>query len=275
MTFDGPLAALATLYADIGRQVKVHGKLADAAAAISETAVQRVPGCEQASITAGREGSFRTIAYTGPAALAVDEIQYELGTGPCVDAILEETVFRTGDLGADARWPEMGRRAAETNGVQSMLSIRLFLEDDDLIAGLNLYSTAPDAFDDASETVGTLLATHGALALAAANAREEAAHLRHAVMSNREIGVAMGILMNRYKITRDEAFDLLRIASQGTNRKLAAIAAEVGDTGVLDLPDRSGAARRTSTPKTPRRSPRPVSEAGSDRKGPGQAPASF
>lgn len=222
---------------------------------MAETAVQRIPGSEQASITVGRNGSFRTIASTGPAAVAVDEIQYELGNGPCVDAILEETVFRTGDLGNDTRWPETGRRAVETSGVHSMLSLRLFLENEDLIAGLNIYSTARDAFDDASETVGTLLATHGALVLAAATAREQAAHLQHAVTSNREIGVAMGILMHRHKITRDEAFDLLCIASQGTNRKLAEIAAEVGDTGILDIPGPAGAARRTRTPRPPRRTP--------------------
>ena len=42
--------------------------------------------------------------------------------------------------------------------------------------------------------------------------------------------------MNQHKITRDQAFDLLRIASQHGHRKLAEIATEVADTGVLELP---------------------------------------
>lgn len=47
----------------------------------------------------------------------------------------------------------------------------------------------------------------------------------------------MGILMTRYRVTRDQAFDLLRITSQRSNRKLRDIAAEVGDTGILaDMP---------------------------------------
>jgi len=100
-------------------------------------------------------------------------------------------VFRTGDLGTDPRWPEFGRRAADL-GVHSMLSFRLFLEDDDLIARLNLYATARDAFDGTAEIIGTLLASHGALAVSAAGARELAAHLRRALTTNREIGVAMG-----------------------------------------------------------------------------------
>jgi AmiR/NasT family two-component response regulator len=46
----------------------------------------------------------------------------------------------------------------------------------------------------------------------------------------------MGVLMANHKITRQEAFDLLRIASQRSNRKLRHIATQVADTGTLDLP---------------------------------------
>ena len=121
-----------------------------------------------------------------------------------------------------------------------MLSFRLNLEDDDRIAGLNLYSTRTEAFDDNAETVGTLVATHGALAVVAAAAREEAGNLRMALYSNRDIGVAMGVLMATYRVTRDQAFDLLRIASQNTNRKLRDLAVEVAETGTLDLPSAIG-----------------------------------
>lgn len=244
MTLDQSPAGLATLYGDIGRQLAAHVKTAEALTAVFRTAVARVPGVEWASITRGRDGAFETIASTDPAAVRVDEIQYKLGTGPCVDAILQQTVFRTGDLGGDSRWPDFGRAAVAAADVHSMLSYRLFVENDDLIAGLNLYSTRMDAFDDTSHTVGTLLATHGALAISAAAARERAAQLQQALATNRDIGVAMGVLMNEYKITRSQAFDLLRVASQNTNRKLADIAAEVGDTGNLDLPRRTCADRR-------------------------------
>lgn len=43
----------------------------------------------------------------------------------------------------------------------------------------------------------------------------------------------MGVLMTTYKATRDEAFDLLRVASQCGNRKLVDIAVEVNRTRVL------------------------------------------
>jgi GAF domain-containing protein len=240
VTFDQSPEGLASLYADIGQQLDRHRSTADALDAVAHTAVARVPGTDWASITRGRHGSFETVAASHPAAAEVDGVQYELGSGPCVDAILQETVFRTGDLGSDPRWPKFGYRAAQA-GVRSMLSFRLYFEeDDDLIAGLNLYATSNDAFDDDAQTVGTLLATHGTLAISAAAARERATQLQKALITNRNIGVAMGVLMATYKITRTQAFDLLRVASQNSNRKLADIALDVADTGTLDLPGAAG-----------------------------------
>jgi hypothetical protein len=167
-----------------------------------------------------------------------DRIQYELSSGPCVDAIVQDTVFNAADLREDPRWPEFGHRAFRTTGIISMLSFRLFIEDDyGLVAGLNLYSRVPNSFDDHSEAIGLILATHGALALTAARAQQKADNLTQALQTSREIGVAMGILMNLHKITRTQAFDLLRIASQHGHRKLADVAGQVADTGHLELPD--------------------------------------
>ena len=56
--------------------------------------------------------------------------------------------------------------------------------------------------------------------------------------NSRDIGCAMGVLMATHKVTREQAFDLLRMASQHAHRKLADIAAEVADTGTL--PDALG-----------------------------------
>jgi ANTAR domain len=83
-------------------------------------------------------------------------------------------------------------------------------------------------------------------------ARERAAQPERALTTSRDIGVAMGVLMNRHKISRSQAFDLLRVASQNTNRKLADIAFDVADTGVLYLPGPAGdLTRRTSPPRRP------------------------
>jgi AmiR/NasT family two-component response regulator len=77
-----------------------------------------------------------------------------------------------------------------------------------------------------------VLASHCALLVTSALAESRATHMLRALQSNREIGVAVGVLMARYGLTREQAFDLLRIGSQRSNRKLAELAAEVADTGL-------------------------------------------
>jgi hypothetical protein len=167
-----------------------------------------------------------------------DEIQYEAGYGPALQRLVEDTVYAFGDIAADGRRPEQGRRRLTELGVASMLAYRLALENDQMIASLNLYAGRPHAFDDEALALGMLLATHGALAASAASNRERAHQLQRALETSRDIGMAIGILMHQHKLTRSQAFDLLRIASQNSNRKVHEIAVEVADTGVLTLPGR-------------------------------------
>jgi hypothetical protein len=235
ITSRSPLG-LASTYAEIGRQLARPGSRHDAMGAVGLIALARVPGVEWASITEGRRGRFATVTATDTNARSVDDIQYALHSGPCLDVLVHDSTFRTGHLDTEDRWPEFSWRASDAYGVHSMLSLRLYVENDPKIASLNLYSTKTDAFDDEAVTIATLVATHGALAIAAATARDEAAHLRVALVTNREIGVAMGVLIATQEITRDQAFGILRVASQNTNRKIADIATDVIDAGALALP---------------------------------------
>lgn len=197
-------------------------------------AAQLVGDAEWASITVLRQRTLRTVASSHDQAVQADTIQYELRSGPCVDAAVDDAVYLTGDIRSDARWPEYGRRVHDELGVQSVLAYRLqLLGDDSADAALNVYSTSPDAFDDDAVRHGTLLATQCALLVSAHLANDRAANLVQALGSNREIGVAMGVLMNQHQVTRDEAFAMLRVASQDSNRKLVDVATQVADTGEL------------------------------------------
>ncbi|HEY9415855.1 MAG TPA: GAF and ANTAR domain-containing protein [Pseudonocardia sp.] len=240
---DEPLLAVAVMFSELGDQLLSINPAAcpptvtAAYDAVAQTAVRQVRGAQAASITTYRNGKFTTVTATDPRALQADAIQYAVGSGPCVDAILEQTIYHPSDLRRDHRWPVFGERANQELGWASMLSYRLStsLMADDVAAGLNIYSERPAAFDHTAVRMGLLLATHGALAIAAETGHIRSRHLERALESSREIGVAMGVLMHRHGLTRQQAFDLLRICSQNTNRKLADIAADVGDTGYLDL----------------------------------------
>ena len=198
--------------------------------------VESLPAANWASVTMLRGGGFHTQASTSESATRADLLQYEVGSGPCVDAVLDDNVYLTGDITHDPRWRAWGERAHDATGARSVLAYRLTLHDDtDAIACLNIYSTERDAFDEHSMGTGLLLATHGSLLVTAMVARDRAANLIRALASNREIGVAMGILMHKHQLSRDQAFDVLRVASQDSNRKLADVATEVADTGILAI----------------------------------------
>ena len=122
-----------------------------------------------------------------------------------------------------------------------MLSLQLFVEGDDLGA-LNLYNSEPGAFDKESEHVGLLFASHAAVAYAGS---QKKSGLVRAVETRQLIGQAQGILMERKKITADEAFALLVAASQSTNVKLREVADALVRSGELPVPQqRSGSSGR-------------------------------
>lgn len=198
--------------------------------------VEQLATAHWASVTMLRGGRFRTEASTSESATRADLLQYDVGSGPCVGAVLDDNVYLTGDITQDERWREWGQQANAATGARSVLAYRLTLYDDtDSIACLNIYSTDRDAFDRRSLGAGLVLATHGSLLVAAMVARDRAENLVRALASNREIGVAMGILMHKHRLSRDQAFDVLRVASQDSNRKLADVATEVADTGILAI----------------------------------------
>ncbi len=164
-----------------------------------------------------RGGRFRTEASTDGVALRADALQYEIGSGPCVDAILDDNVYVTQDVANDERWARWGRQVSTELGLHSVLAYRLgLLDDSDAIAALNVYSDQVGAFDSSRDLgTGLVLATHGSLLVTAQLARDKADNLLKALESNREIGVAMGILMHRHRLDRDQAFAVLRVASTG------------------------------------------------------------
>lgn len=230
------LRQVAVMFAELGEQL-AHAATTSAFDALTQVAARRVPGADAASITTYRNNRFNTVASTSDRARHADAIQYELRSGPCLDAVVDNTLYQPDDLRHDDRWPEYGTRVNRELGWTSMLSFRLFpeLASVEVVAGLNLYAERAHAFDAAAVQVGLLLATHGAMAIAADVNRAQVEDLKRALDTSREIGVAVGTLMTRHRLTRDQAFDLLRVASQHQNRKLRDVAAEVAESGTLSL----------------------------------------
>ncbi len=158
----------------------------------------------------------------------VDALQNSTKQGPCLDAAYQKRVVRVPDLSRESRWPKFCQGAVEL-GARSMLSFQLFVEGDRLGA-LNLYGAGPDAFNEESEQVGLLVAAHAAVAFADS---QKISQLGEAVLSRQLIGQAEGILMERYKITAEQAFIILSRVSSRSNIKLRDIAEHLASSGEI------------------------------------------
>ena len=214
---------LAEDFGGLARSLEEHDDPDVLLAEIVAAAVAMVPGVDEGSISVvtGRR-NIGSQAPTGDLPMQVDALQEETQQGPCLDAAYDELTVRVTDMASETRWPEFARRASQA-GAASMLSLQLYVEGDNLGA-LNLHSRTPNAFDDESEQVGLLFASHAAVAYA--GVRKEA-QLAKAVVSRDLIGQAKGILMERYNVSGERAFLVLTRISQNTNRKLHDIAAEL------------------------------------------------
>src|SRR3954447_15342132 len=224
------LDALARRLADAARSLQRQTSPQQVMNGVVNLARQMVPGADEATITmVHKDGHCYSAAATSTLAGDFDVLQDETGEGPCLDVIWQQQTVRVDDLASDPRWPVLGPRAAK-RGVHSMLCLQLFVHRDTLGA-LDLLGRATSAFTDESEHVGLLLASHAAIAAADAHHFE---HVTSALVNRDVIGQAKGILMERFKITSDQAFAVLAKVSQDTNRKLHAVAEDLTSTGTLD-----------------------------------------
>jgi GAF domain-containing protein len=202
---------------------------------VADLAKTVMPGNPEASVLLLVKDQPTTVASTGDLATALDETQYGQGQGPCLHAARTGALTEIPDTRTDDRWPAYTPRAVE-HGNLSSLSIPLAIDPDASIAGaLNVYARRPDAFDEASRSVATRFAPYAAVAAgnlhAYRSARDMADNLQTALLSRAVIDQAKGILMERYKLTADQAFQLLARASMRANRKVRDIAEHLVVTG--------------------------------------------
>ena len=215
--------------AGIARQLAEVEGLAAAMDLIVDLSVGYLEHCDGATIMfVERGGRIATPAATDESARRADVAQHELGEGPCLSALREHELVVVGDLSAEARWPRWQAEVLEP-GWRSMVGLRLFLADDTMGA-LNLYSRRPDGFPTGSQDLGQAFAAVAAVAMKSAISTEG---LERALQARDEIGQAKGIVMERERISGDEAFTRLRELSNRRDLRMRDLAREVIETGDL------------------------------------------
>jgi GAF domain-containing protein len=227
-----PFIELTRDFSSTARILFSAGDVKDTLAQVVNVAVSTIEGCDFAGLFVMQGGVVTTPVSTDPVVEEVDALQQQTGEGPCLDAIAQRAIFYADDLSGDPRWPSFGPRAAE-KGMRSALALPLVANGTD--GAVNLYARYPAAFGVVDRGKGVLLAAMASVALTAAHSFEDEErridNLQSALTSREVIGQAQGILMERERIAADQAFDILRRASQYLNIKLREVAQTLVDTG--------------------------------------------
>jgi GAF domain-containing protein len=198
-----------------------------------ELVKQVIPAGAAASITVVHKKAT-TAAFTGKLALRLDEAQYRDGHGPCMDAALSGQFMEITDGRIEDRWPDYIPTFLRL-GALSSLAVPVPAVQ--AAASLNVYSTLAGAFSDQDRQAATEIATYAGVALAniyaLQDAREQTEQMRTAMASRAAIEQAKGILVERYKISPEQAFRLLAETSTRSNRRVRDLAEHLVRTGEL------------------------------------------
>ena len=218
-------------------QLSLRGQSSDALLRrLVELSKDVMPGEPEASILVMVKDRPATAVSTGDLATRLDEAQYAKGYGPCMHAATSGELTEIPDTRIETRWADYSQRAAEEGNLSS-LAVPLSI-DEDMVGALNIYAREPHAFDEQSRAGALRFGPYAGVALsnihAYSSARDLADTLQSALESRAVIDQAKGILMERHKLTADQAFRLLAEASMRMNTKLRAVAEHLVLTG--DLP---------------------------------------
>lgn len=216
----------AKVFAALAEIVYQGSDASEVYAAICIAATLIIPGCDHASLMVRREGRYVTVGASDHVAQQADDLERAAGDGPCVDAIEDETPQIDPDLTTPSLWPDLAARLVAETPVRGVMGFRL-LVDRQVTGALNLFSDAPNVFDTESAGQAITLASFASVAINAIAQGEDASTLRHGLLSNREIGKAVGMLMLLNGVSEEQAFDVLRRYSQDLNIKLADVARTV------------------------------------------------
>ena len=208
-------------FATMSREMATPGDLHRTLGLLSAGARQAFL-CDAVGIMLVQTGRVVTVTATGPDVSRADELQTECGQGPCLEAIQRQQDFIVDDLRTDPRWPVWGPQAAEL-GWRSILSVGL-IGGDKALGALNMYSRQTAYFTADDPGLGEVFSAQASVALAGAQERD---NLLKAVEARHVIGLAQGILMERYSLDAQQAFTVLRRYSSHQNRKLRLVAQDV------------------------------------------------
>ncbi|MEV8376089.1 GAF and ANTAR domain-containing protein [Kribbella sp. NPDC056861] len=214
----------AATFARLAVELHRAGGIDETVEAVVQFALQ-AEACAYAGVTLTVRGSREIAAVTDELVTEIYQLQADLGEGPLLTALSEGVTVLVSDVTTETRWPRWAAHLTQYR-VQSSLHVPMWVSEQ-LIGVLSLFNLEPNGFSQDDEAIAHILARHASIAVASARAGET---MLAAVDARKLVGQAMGILMERFAVDDDGAFEILKRYSQQNNIKLRDVAQELVGT---------------------------------------------
>jgi GAF domain-containing protein len=227
-----PMEELTFVFARLKGLLLTELKAGLAVEDLAEAIKKSIPGSLGAGVSLiDDQGRKRSTGYTDDVVAAADELQYELGQGPCLTAWAAESTVQIDDVASDERWP-LWRQAVAELPLRSTLSTAL-LYNGTSIGALKIYSPLPGAFSVQDRKQLALLATPVATLLGSAQpdgAPAAASRALQEALGTRDlIHTARGILMERHGLDAEASMRRMLSEASSTTTDLRTIALSIID----------------------------------------------
>lgn len=218
-----PVERLQRLLLDV---VDIHRFLGE----LAEVSTTVVAAPVSSGISLRYDGNLLTFGASDARTETLDETQYRLGAGPCLQSLANGQVEQIVDTLLEERWPAYVEQAVGL-GLRCSVSLPLTIGHE-TFGALNVYGfDQPGLFGPAERRELELFAAQAAttLRVAVRQVKDAAllAQMEASLHSRTVIDQALGIIMSQQRCTASVAFDLLRRESQNTRRRLRDLAAEL------------------------------------------------
>jgi anti-anti-sigma regulatory factor len=178
---------------------------------VVELARISVRGADGVSVSLLRHGVLSTVAASDETVTEMDSDQYLTAEGPCVDASIQGRWFHARSLDTETRWPSFTPRALAL-GIKAILSSPLKAFERP-IGALNIYSRTASTFDVEAQEAAAVFARKASIILSDARAgvtdTELDTRFQEALRSREIVAIAQGIIMERERVSQEDAFSVL------------------------------------------------------------------
>jgi GAF domain-containing protein len=213
---------LATVYARMSGLLLSDETVDSAVRLVTSLTADTVPGLGVGISLLDGAGQRETTGASDELVERADDLQYELGEGPCLAAWASRVLVRIDDVATDRRWPRWGS-AVERLGVRGCMSAPL-VAGDNALGAMKIYADRPGAFDAHAERRLTMFAAQAAVLLANSRSldatRRYSEELVEALRVRDVISTAKGIVMAKESVGEDAAIALLTARAQRSSRSL-------------------------------------------------------